>query len=498
MWRSRLGAALLSAFLLLPAAANDNPRWQKIKSSNFELFTDAGAHSGCDLSRRFEQIHGFFLDALGLDLSSIPPARIVVFRSQPDFARYAPNESAAAFYLGTQERDYIVLTIASAARFNIALHEYSHLLVKHSGVAVPLWFNEGLAELYSSVSPAAGKTGVGDPIAAHLELLRQSKWIDLPTLLAVRKDSPLYGVKSHAGLFYAESWALVHMLYLDARYRPRLPYLLAAIKAGMSMADTFQAAYSKSIEHVWTDLELYVHARRFHSARLDTARPKPVDAPEISESNSLETGLLLAEILAHVPGKAADGREDYNRLARENPKDWRIEEGLARLSMRERKMDEALRHYAKAAELGSDDAKMYLDYGRLLRVADKRAEAVPVLKRATEIDPNNRDARLELGYAYVLDDQPGEAVAQFQLVTNITPEQGFGYFHSLAYALYRLDRRAEARVAVATCRTYAKTPEQIESLQHLVALLGDDDQKRTGGHSEEHARRPVPHPRIGT
>ncbi len=53
----------------------------------------------------------------------------------------------------------------------------------------------------------------------------------------MEQDSPLYNVKSQAPLFYAESWALVHMLYLGDDYRPKLRGLLEGIKAGASMAD---------------------------------------------------------------------------------------------------------------------------------------------------------------------------------------------------------------------------------------------------------------------
>ncbi|MGO4884351.1 MAG: hypothetical protein ACLP59_26545 [Bryobacteraceae bacterium] len=76
---------------------------------------------------------------------------IVVFRSDKEFAPYAPNEVAAAFYLGAQDRDYIVMKNAASDEFPVAVHEYIHLLVKHTGIAAPpVWFNEGLAELYST------------------------------------------------------------------------------------------------------------------------------------------------------------------------------------------------------------------------------------------------------------------------------------------------------------------------------------------------------------
>ena len=327
-------------------------------------------------------------------------------------------------------------------------------------------------------------------------MLQQSQWIDLPSLLAVEQDSPLYNVRSQVPLFYAESWALVHMLYLGDDYGPKLRGLLDGIKDGASMADTFRVVYGKSVEQVETDLRSYIGAKRFNASLFNT-RLAAVSEPEIAEAGPLETGLVLAEILANAPDKAAQGRELYTGLARDNPRDWRIEEGLARLSRREQKTGEAERHYARAAELGSTSARMYLDYGRLLRVEDKRAEAVAVLKRATEIDPDDREARLELGYAYVVNDQHAEALAQLQLAKPVAPEHTFEYLHAMAYAYYRLDRRAEGKTTAAACRGYAKTTEQIARLNQLVTALNYESHEPVIGEEAPPPRRPEPVPAPG-
>lgn len=468
----RLCAALLCAFAVFPAAGGtDGPRWLKIKSPNFELFTTGGERSGREVARHFEQVRAFFLETMGLGSKNALPVRIVVFRSDKEFAPYAPNEVAAAFYLGAQDRDYIVMKSASSEQFPVAVHEYIHLLVKHTRITAPIWFNEGLAELFSNLKPVGGQIEVGGFITQHLVELQHTKWIDLRALLAVQRDSPLYNEKSHAGVFYAESWALVHMLYLDGHYRDRLPVLLAGITSGASVTDTFQKAYGKTPAEVQRDLESYVRRTTFTASLFNTKLAKEVDTPETSESNPLEAGLVLAEIMANLQPKAADARVLYAQLARDNPKDWQAEEGLAQLSLREGKRAEALTHYAHAAELGSTSAKMYLEYGRLLRVESRHTEAVAALQRATEIDPGNLDARLELGYAYVIDNQHAEALKQLLMVKSVTEEQAFGYFHAMAYSYYRLNRKAEAQAAAAKCRKYAKDAGEIARLDQLVEAV---------------------------
>src|ERR1022692_2647820 len=148
----------MCAVVLFPAAGSEGPRWLKIKSPNFELFTTAGERNGREVARHFEQVRAFFLEAMGLGLKSGPPVRIVVFRSDKEFAPYAPNELASAFYLGTDDHDYIIMKGASGEDFPVAVHEYTHLLLKHSGMRPPVWFNEGgdRGECAGQSRPGAG------------------------------------------------------------------------------------------------------------------------------------------------------------------------------------------------------------------------------------------------------------------------------------------------------------------------------------------------------
>ncbi len=463
-------SALACALAVVPAAGSETPRWQRIKSPDFELFTTAGERSGREVARHFEQVRDFFLQAMGLGKGGLP-VRIVFFRSDKEFAPFAPNDFADAFYLGAEDRDYIVMKSALREQFPVAVHEYTHLLVKHSGITAPVWFNEGLAELFSNLKPLGNKVEVGDVIVPHFLLLKQSKWIDLATLVNAQHDSPLYNEKSHAGLFYSECWALVHMLYLDTQYRPHLKDMLAALKNGLTMPELFETAYGKLLEQVQQDLERYMRGATFNALLYNTKMAKEVDTLEVTDSSPLEAGLVLAEMMANTRLKAGDARELYTRLARDYPKDWEVEQGLARLSLRENKRPEALTHYARAVDLGSTNAKMYLDYGRLLRAEDDRPRAETALKRAVELDPDNREARLELGYAYLVDDKHNEALAQLLSVKRVTEEQAFGYFHAITYAYYRLNRKEEAKTSAATCRKYAKTPVDIHQIEQLIEML---------------------------
>ena len=148
------------------------------------------------------------------------PVRIIAFRSDKEFEPYRFNAASSAFYLEGYDRDYIVMRSISPEYYPVAVHEFTHLLVKHTGADLPIWFNEGLAELYSTLKPAGKKVLVGEVIPGRFYYLQQHKWLSLEALTSADHNSPYYNERDRAGIFYSESWALMHMLNLSSEYRP--------------------------------------------------------------------------------------------------------------------------------------------------------------------------------------------------------------------------------------------------------------------------------------
>jgi predicted Zn-dependent protease len=65
--------------------------------------------------------------------------------------------------------------------------------------------------------------------------------------------------------------------------------------------------------------------------------------------------------------KKEPAREAYDGLAKEFPKSWEPEAGMAELTWGMRKQQEARTHFARAVELGSTDPRVYFDYAMVLR-----------------------------------------------------------------------------------------------------------------------------------
>ena len=89
------------------------------------------------------------------------PVTIVLFRNEKEFKPYSTNEIAIAYYVGDNSRDYIVMGHTGDQVRPTAVHEYMHLLLRRLDINVPVWLNEGMAEVYSTISPLANKIAVG-------------------------------------------------------------------------------------------------------------------------------------------------------------------------------------------------------------------------------------------------------------------------------------------------------------------------------------------------
>src|SRR5205823_5233946 len=134
----------------------------------------------------------------------------------------------------------------------------------------------------------------------------------------------------------------------------------------------------------------------------DVKLEKSAEEPDIEPAPALESGMVLADLLA-LTSKADAAKEAYETLERANPKSWEVEAGLAEMAWRGKNPEEARKHFARAAELGSTNPRLY-DYAMVLRQMDaKGSSAIPVLKRAVELDPEYQNAHYYLAFCLMSD-----------------------------------------------------------------------------------------------
>ena len=214
------------------------PKWVRIESPHFELFTNAGERSGRRTILYFEQARDFFLKTGNVGKVPSSLTRIILFRSPKEFEPYRPYKATSAFYRSSPKQDLIVMGSPGRQTRYTAVHEYVHLLVKHSGAELPVWLNEGLAEIFSTLDPQGKQVVFGKAARA----LGDREWLPFKELISVDYNSPHFDERDRSKVFYAQSWALTHMLCLSNQYRERFSDFLKGVDG-----DTGEEAFRRGL-----------------------------------------------------------------------------------------------------------------------------------------------------------------------------------------------------------------------------------------------------------
>ncbi len=343
--------------------------WTKVRSKNFLLVGNADEREIRLVATRLEQFREVFKRlpiAVGRFESSVPTT-IVVFRDDFAYRPFAPlyegaPNSVAGYFQSSADMNYITLSADPrhvTGPDALAFHEYVHLLVRNSYQRAPLWFNEGLAEFYSTFELANGNRTVrlGKPIRSRVLSLRKRALLPLSTLFSVDDRSPFYHEPGKREIFYAQSWALVHYL-LNGRggqRRPQLLRYLALTSEGQSHADAFRQAFAADASILETELQQYIYSGRYVEQSVTFAGAlefeTSVQAAPLAQS---EAKYFLGDLLLHTS---------------------RLEEAEAYLS--------------EALKLDENLAPALTAFGTLRLRQNQYAEAIKLLARAVALDPQD-------------------------------------------------------------------------------------------------------------
>jgi Tfp pilus assembly protein PilF len=437
-------AAVVMALSLIAAKAS-SASWLRVSSPSTILYADAGEHTARTVLKRFETLHRIFRLSYSADTSS--PLRVFIFLSPHDFEKYRVNPNTDAFYSFDQDDECIILQERASLQ-RVASHEYMHMVIHHSLPPVPNWLDEGLAEFYSTISVDGAKVHVGETIPAHLDQLLHEKWIGAEDLAL--------GSRTDGRIFYAESWALVHMLSLSPKWKDGMPEFVKLLAQGRDQDEAFQQAFGKSMDDAIAALRLYLRQPR------DTTVPAP---PPDSAENYESTRLTPIEATLNLAGLAMYcdnpdlGRSLYLNAAKENPDSPAAVAGLGQLALAENRKTDAQHQFEQAIAMGYRDASTYFE---LAMLTNNNA----LLEKALEVDPKFAQAHFVLGVRSTDSGNLALAIEHLRQATTLEPRR-FSNWHALAYAQSKSGDRQSAAASARRATLLASTPQE----EHMAAAL---------------------------
>jgi tetratricopeptide (TPR) repeat protein len=392
----------------------------------------------------------------------------VAFGSANEYDAVRFNEFASAFYQPTADQDFIVMGPDTAGAAATAMHEYVHVVVRHSELHFPPWLNEGLAELYSTIRQTGDKVLVGALIPGRQRALAQTPWVRLADIVAADQNSPLYNEKNKAGSLYNEGWALTHMFALREDYAPKFPDFMVAVAAGADTAEAFRKVYDKTVAEVERDLLLYLRGERFQGRLIPMQMEKLTDKLEARPVPAFDLDLTLAEI-QNRRGHEAESRSRFQELIARDGARSEPHAELAYLEWRSGKSKDALPEFEQAFALGARGSRFLWDYGRLAE--RDPARAIPVLAKLLEQEPDRLEVRMELAEVQLRARQPVETLRTLAPVRKVGKADAARLFHTVALAAWQAGLKDQARAAAENFRKVAESAVEKAEAESLLALI---------------------------
>jgi hypothetical protein len=317
-------ATLTLAAVLIPSSAL--AQWVRVETPNFIVYSESGEKRAREIAAEFER----FREALGrviprANVNAAVPTLAVVFGSQKSFDTYRPRFNGkpirvAGYFYATEDLNVVAMVDSFEATRTI-FHEYVHLVLDNSVGRTPLWLNEGLAEYYSTftIEGAGRRASVGNPIVPHLQTMMEGRMLSLAELLAVEHSSPLYNEgERRRGLFYAQSWALVHMIVSRSGGFAQLNRYAALAAAGTPSLAAWREVFKE--DNVTERLEQYVYRPDFiKGTQVTFERSLPQVRGEISNVSDGDVQATLGELLRRVAPAAETGAHLTRALALQPP-----------------------------------------------------------------------------------------------------------------------------------------------------------------------------------
>ena len=292
-----LWAIVLGVLLYVLYASAAEPPWLEVHSTHYTVITDAGEKKGREIALRFEQMRAVFANLLSKDrLNESRPLTILAFKNDRSYYQLAPLHQGQpidvpGFLLSGSDQDFIVLNAFEDEPWRAVAHDFAIRLLNFNYPPAQGWFDEGLAEYFSSLrvdnreveigadpelQPTLKQDLIGNqqdthPAKSLSELLAAQVWLSLPDLFAMKHD-PARNEGTRHTLYYAQSWIVMHYLLHEKKLSETGAYFNLVLNQHVPVEEAIQQAYGLSPAELEKAVKDYFHSQTGFEAAVKDAR----------------------------------------------------------------------------------------------------------------------------------------------------------------------------------------------------------------------------------
>jgi len=518
--RCRLAALVLAALLAAPAGCGWQMAldqidpflrtslrlddWLEIHDGSLTLYSNAPVETAQQFVEELALLRAVLARVTNIrNPENPPPVRIFLFHSMTGFRYFQPAANVGGYFGVLPEGGSTIVTPAQVSgralsadgrwvlryaevghTFDgqaVLFHEYVHLILRNSRHLIyPAWYDEGMAELLSTVRRNGDTVEVGGVVNTT-----DPTGFSMVALLSLRDYSELSPDQQES--FYFRSWALLHMLsaghinglpdrrFLVQRY-------LALINQGRSERQACREAFGIGPAGLGRELSDYLTANTFPYMKIPTDE-LPTEPP--NEPRSVpepEALLLLAELSAETSGIESEVARTLVRAAEQsNPHSPQALAWSAFALEAKNRSDQAQQTIQRADEAGGGPSADRIIARLLLRRAE--AEEIPShrtiqvldarsrISRSMTAEPTSIASRVLFGSSYLLTDEDPERA--IRVLEEVLEERHFDTnVHLMLAELYeRAGKRTSAKKSVEVVLQWARDPAVLEEANAVSARL---------------------------
>lgn len=317
------------------------------ESDHFVLLAPC-KHSQCvEMINLFEYTRRIFEHNLNL---RAPEQKILVYvvPAESLWPDIGSMQKAHGFYIRLPSRDVIVLKNLSRW-VSSGLHEFTHLWARQRYPNLPSWLNEGLAQYFEGTVAVKDGLRSGFINANRIRLLRSERWLPPERIFTTDHPRSFHSDRDRS-IFYAQSWAFVHLLRLSPPYASRFAQLVEAVNRGESAEKALMTTLSIDTKQLYKEAQKWVNKDEWPAEVLQQPAPLQLKV-RITPASNMLASLVHASVSGYSLPKAAR-LQMYDQMVKSFGGSCESALLLADLAYNFALAAEALGHYREAARCG--------------------------------------------------------------------------------------------------------------------------------------------------
>lgn len=424
--QKRFGSLVFSLLVIATGCVSPmrEAPWVVVESDRFEIFSTLPAEKVKALATELERFHALVYAVTNApEIESAVPTRIYALARRSEYSQVGVSGTAGTFSQGLRQNQILISGYSpSLGASEIILHEYVHFVLRNGkNRPYPLWYDEGLADYFSTVVRRKDLLVVGAIPKSKIQWFEGAPWLSTERIIAARAYDDVDG-RNELGMFYAQSWALVHYLTLDREpgspsIARGLPRYLELVEGAMPTDEAYRAAFGELPGKSGLKIRGLLDSGGMKVlgipiAKLDYDRTEP----KVRVPGASEVAVRLGQL--HLSnGKPERAEAEFQAAIALDAGNARAQAGLGDALKFQNRYDEAEPYFEQAVELDPEDPLNHIDLAEFYQDrGPKKAESIDALRadlaRAREIyrkviqaDPRQPETLAMLGISHLA---PGE------------------------------------------------------------------------------------------